>query len=98
ILNDMSNSNLISWNQSGTTFIIKDTETFSQVILPKYFKTNNFNSFVRQLYMYNFHKVRNTNTKISIDDYQSCEFENENFIRDKPYLLTNIKRKINEKD
>jgi len=31
----MSNSNLISWNQAGTSFIVKDTDTFSQVILPK---------------------------------------------------------------
>ena len=35
ILNNVSNSNLISWNQTGTSFIVKDSETFSQVILPK---------------------------------------------------------------
>jgi hypothetical protein len=98
ILNDVSNSNLISWNQSGTSFIVKDSETFSQIILPKYFKTNNFNSFVRQLNMYNFHKVKNANSKGAKGEDQIWEFENENFIRDKPQLLVNIKRKANEKD
>jgi len=98
ILNDITNSNLISWNQAGTSFIVKDSETFSQIILPKYFKTNNFNSFVRQLNMYNFHKVKNANSKGTKGEDQVWEFENENFIRDKPHLLVNIKRKANEKD
>jgi len=35
ILNDVANSHLICWNPTGTSFIVNDTETFSQVILPK---------------------------------------------------------------
>jgi len=95
ILSDITNSHLISWNQNGKSFIVKDTKAFSEEVLPKYFKSCNFNSFVRQLNMYNFHKVRNTT---SAGDNESCEFENEYFIRNKPQLLCNIKRKSNEKD
>jgi len=48
--------------------------------------------------MYNFHKVKNANSKGTKSEEQVWEFENENFIRDKPHLLGNIKRKANEKD
>jgi hypothetical protein len=48
--------------------------------------------------MYNFHKVKNANSKGAKGEDQIWEFENENFIRDKPQLLVNIKRKANEKD
>jgi len=48
--------------------------------------------------MYNFHKVKNANSKGAKSEDQVWEFENEYFIRDKPQLLGNIKRKANEKD
>jgi len=48
--------------------------------------------------MYNFHKVKNANSKGAKGEDQVWEFENENFIRDKPHLLVNIRRKANEKD
>jgi len=99
MLEDRSNSNYISWNRAGTSVIIRDIEAFSQIVLPKYdFKTTNFNSLVRQLNMYNFHKVKNGGSKGSKGENKYLEFKNENFIRDKPHLRVNIKRKSNEKD
>ncbi|ORX78197.1 winged helix DNA-binding domain-containing protein, partial [Anaeromyces robustus] len=92
ILNNELYSDIISWNNFGTSFIVKKVDSFSQIILPKYFKSNNFNSFIRQLNMYNFHKVKNANFKGTKCD-PVWEFENENFIRNKPELLKNIKRK-----
>jgi hypothetical protein len=49
---------LISWSKAGDVFCIFDPIKFSQVILPLHFKHNNWQSFVRQLNMYGFHKVR----------------------------------------
>jgi len=48
--------------------------------------------------MYNFHKVKNANSRGTRGEDKYLEFKNENFIRDKPHLRANIKRKSNEKD
>ena len=37
---------IIGWGNSGISFIIKKFEGFTK-LLPKYFKTNNYSSFVR---------------------------------------------------
>lgn len=48
----------MEWTDEGNCFIVKDKEKFSREILPKYFKHSKFSSFVRQLNMYDFHKIR----------------------------------------
>ena len=42
-------SNIISWNEEGDAFAIRDANGFSENILPKFFKHNNYQSFVRQV-------------------------------------------------
>ena len=52
LVDDPSIDELISWNEDGTTFIVWRPAEFARDLLPKYFKHNNFSSFVRQLNTY----------------------------------------------
>lgn len=58
---DRSIQEIVQWNESGKSFVIKDLPEFIDKVIPTYFKHNNFSSFVRQLNMYDFHKTRNSN-------------------------------------
>lgn len=75
------------WGANEDTFIIKNIDEFVKV-LPKYFKTKNYSSFVRQLNIYDFHKVKNPDGH--------AEFQHPKFRKDNFSDLTNIKRKSNE--
>ena len=56
MLEDPSISDLISWGSSGTVFSVANPAEFSRLVLPNWFKHSNWQSFVRQLNMYGFHK------------------------------------------
>lgn len=58
MLSVTSFNSIIGWIEDGIGFIIKDQHLFTNIILPQYFKHKNFSSFVRQLNMYDFHKLR----------------------------------------
>ncbi|CAD8187500.1 unnamed protein product [Paramecium octaurelia] len=88
IIDNPQNKDIISWNEEGSAFIVKKVNEFSDIILPKSFKHNNFASFVRQLNMYDFHKTRHDNNE--------NEFKHKLFQRSKKHLLSQIKRKTND--
>lgn len=48
---------VISWNENQTQIVIKDVKKMADVVIPAYFRHTKYESFVRQLNMYNFHKV-----------------------------------------
>ncbi|KAJ3073130.1 hypothetical protein HDU98_002166 [Podochytrium sp. JEL0797] len=84
---------LISWDETGTFFIVKNTQDFSKLVLPLYFKHNNFASFVRQLNMYGFHKINDSFFKLNSTCSEVWEFKHHDFRRGEFALLSNIKRK-----
>jgi hypothetical protein len=88
MLNDSSLSSTVSWTEDGTEFVIYNTSEFSEKILPLFFKHSNFASFIRQLNMYDFHKLRSGG--------QEHIYKHPLFIRDRPELLKDIHRKTAE--
>jgi HSF-type DNA-binding len=75
--------------------IVEHQDEFSKTLLPRYFKHNTFASFVRQLNMYNFHKVPHVEQRTLISDTLKdiWEFSNPNFQRGRPDLLSFVYRK-----
>ncbi len=49
LVNDHSTDDLIRWNAPGDSFLVMRHEEFAKKLLGKFYKHNNFSSFVRQL-------------------------------------------------
>ncbi|GAB5592433.1 Flocculation suppression protein [Umbelopsis nana] len=92
IVGDEDIQHLISWSKDGDVFSVKNPTEFARTILPQYFKHNNWQSFVRQLNMYGFHKVNDVFHTLT-NEQQLWEFAHECFRRGQPELLQKIKRK-----
>ncbi|KAG2242982.1 hypothetical protein Bca52824_095171 [Brassica carinata] len=83
LVDDHSTDDVVSWNEDGTAFVVWETAEFAKDLLPKYFKHNNFSSFIRQLNTYGFRKT--------VPD--KWEFANDNFRRGQEDQLSEIRRR-----
>ncbi|KAG0023217.1 stress-responsive transcription factor hsf1 [Podila clonocystis] len=95
MVGDEGSNNLIRWSDDGHSFIVTKHVEFAKEVLPKFFKHNNFSSFVRQLNMYGFHKVPHLQQGVLMPDADSeqWEFSNPHFQKNQPDLLCLVSRK-----
>lgn len=52
MVDDPSTNDVVSWSSGNNSFVVWNVPEFAKQFLPKYFKHNNFSSFVRQLNTY----------------------------------------------
>ncbi|XP_050422059.1 heat shock factor protein isoform X2 [Adelges cooleyi] len=95
LVNSPDTDHVIKWSKEGDSFIINNQVEFCDV-LPRYFKHNNFMSFVRQLHIYGFNK-RISDIDHTSNHGTSCEYAHPYFMKDHPSLLLSIKQKRGDK-
>ncbi|KAE9610401.1 hypothetical protein Lal_00006053 [Lupinus albus] len=83
MVDDPSSDSIVSWSANSKSFIVWNPMEFARDLLPKFFKHNNFSSFIRQLNTYGFRKI----------DPEQWEFANDDFVRGKPHFMKNIHRR-----
>lgn len=87
MLQDEANKELVSWNERGDGFIVWNPVDFTNQVLNKYFKHNNFCSFIRQLNTYGFRR----------EESKNWEFKHELFLKGKTENLPKILRRKSKK-
>lgn len=88
MVSDPNTQDVVSWNERGDGFIVKNEFVFASQIMRTYFRHQNFSSFVRQLNFYGFHKRSSPSSLTS--------FYHPSFKKGHPELLSQIVRKSTE--
>lgn len=93
ILSNKQISSIINWCEDGERFHIIQGDRFQNEVIPMYFKHRNLKSFIRQLNLHGFKKLR---SKTKQNDLTQEVYKHHFFRRDQPELVSFIKRKISK--
>ncbi|KAG1277626.1 hypothetical protein G6F62_010899 [Rhizopus arrhizus] len=93
MVNDPTTDRLIRWSKEGNSFLVENHEEFAKLVLPRFYKHNTFASFVRQLNMYDFHKM--PHIRQDVNPSEIWEFSNPHFQQNRSDLLVLVTRKRN---
>ena len=52
MVDDSTTDEIVSWSSNKNSFVVWNPPEFARLLLPTYFKHNNFSSFIRQLNTY----------------------------------------------
>jgi hypothetical protein len=93
MVNDPTLNHVISWlpQKDVGGVVVWEGYAFERDILPRYFRSASLASFTRQMNMYGFHKVANSNNA-------DLEFVHPLFLENRPQLWKKISRKVARKD
>ncbi|KAI8078223.1 uncharacterized protein B0P05DRAFT_542987 [Gilbertella persicaria] len=99
MVGDPNTNQLVRWSKDGNSFLVEGHEEFARLVLPRFYKHNTFASFVRQLNMYDFHKVPHLQQGVLVNDSSAqnevWEFSHPHFQRNRSDLLVLVTRKRN---
>jgi cell division protein ZapA (FtsZ GTPase activity inhibitor) len=98
MVSDPTSDHLIKWTPLGDSFLVLRPEDFAKGLCSLFFKHNNWQSFVRQLNMYQFHKVNDVfhSNSSAAGTPTAWEFKHALFKRGRIELLAGIKRKASK--
>ena len=84
-----STESVIGWSTDGDSFQVYNQDLFVLEVLPRFYDTCKLTSWIRQLNMYGFKKIKCKNS----DGWSVLKYSNAFFMKDHRHLLEHIKRK-----